>query len=130
VPFYDFECLPCEEHEAHIHREVMMNIDYFDECGRNQICDLCGKPMLHIIRMPSVRYHGKGFYCTDYPKQVPLSDAKCIEHELENDYTNQLESSEAVEERESTAETVWVNEWRNTKTGKKEHHEIDSRLLK
>lgn len=119
MPRYTFVCKPCPEHKTEIIREVFMSISLFSSEGRIQICEKCGKEMIHKIGMPAVKYKGKGFYTTDYPKRVPRGNENEVLQELEDDlYKKGLASEDYQETREAT-EDFAVNRWRNTKTGEK-----------
>lgn len=64
MPRYQFVCDRCM-----IAREVQCHINEY-ESHSEQTCPECGDKMHRTYDIPSIRFKGKGFYCTDYPKSV------------------------------------------------------------
>ena len=127
MPRYKFECRPCDEHKEHFIDEVFMSISTFEDGGKNQTCKVCGKQMKQIYSMPAVIYKGSGFYSTDYPKPVPQNEVADMENELENYYFNKSVRSGDLDEAKAATETVLIDEFQDTKTGKKVHKLADER---
>jgi hypothetical protein len=75
--------------------------------------------------MPSVVYKGKGFHTTDYPKPVPTNEVSGLEKEYEQMYVDKAISSGEYDEAREATETVVINKWRNTKTGKAVHVPVE-----
>jgi predicted nucleic acid-binding Zn ribbon protein len=115
MPRYNFVCEPCEGHDETVYREVFMSISHFSDDGRHQVCDVCGREMRHILGMPAVHWKGPG----SQKKQIPQERREEVTKELEHNYYEQAKSSGELDEARDTSETVRINRWRNTKTGKK-----------
>jgi predicted nucleic acid-binding Zn ribbon protein len=125
MPKYVFICPPCEEHKECYVDEVFMSISTFSDGGHEQICKHCGKLMVHKLEMPAVHYKGKGFHTTDYPKPLPQSELPDYEKQLEEHYIDKAKRSGAFDEAREATETVVIDQYKDTKTGKKVHKIVE-----
>jgi predicted nucleic acid-binding Zn ribbon protein len=76
-------------------KEIISSISKYDP---NQNCPTCGKKMRRIYDIPNIKFKGKGFYCTDYPKSV---DKKTQERLMKNEFKEmQNEAYKQIEEDE------------------------------
>jgi ssDNA-binding Zn-finger/Zn-ribbon topoisomerase 1 len=117
MPRYNFACEPCDEHNEKIVREVFMSISYFDEEGRHQVCDKCGKDMVHILGMPAVHWKGPG--ATPHKKQIPAKDAAEMETDLTQHYIDKAIKGGNFDEARERTESYVIDEYKDEKTGKK-----------
>jgi len=125
MPKYIFECPPCEEHAEHYVDEVFMPISVFEEGGKIQICKHCGKEMKQRFHMPAVHYKGRGFHTTDYPKPLPPDVVPEYEKHLEDYYIDKAHKSGEYDQAREATETVVVDQYLDTKTGKKVHKIVE-----
>lgn len=64
LPFYQFVCDKCM-----VAKEIQCSIKDYDS-NSIQKCPECGEAMHRAYDIPNIKFKGKGFYCTDYPKSV------------------------------------------------------------
>jgi hypothetical protein len=121
VPRYVFVCDPCEEHQEKINREVAMSISHFEDEGKHQICSRCNKEMRQVFQ--SFAIHG------DLPgrgkRKLPPKDARELENSLVDHYVEKSYRDGDMDAARDLSETVVIDRYRDTKTGKKVHVPVE-----
>jgi len=65
MPEYKFVCDNCMNLKV-----LSCSISEYDKLFKEQICPDCGQQMHRKYDHVNIRFIGKGFYCTDYPKSI------------------------------------------------------------
>ena len=107
MPRYDFACDQCK-----IIKEYTASRKFYDEL--KPVCPQCGSSMSRVYDVPQIRFKGKGFYCTDYPKQVDKKGKKSLANEF-GDWVKEAESQIEEDEAEDTKGYLYTD-----KSGKKQ----------
>lgn len=94
MPRYDFVCDDCK-----VIKEHKSSIKDYDEI--NAKCPECGNSMSRIYDSPRIRFIGKGFYSTDYPKKVDRKGMKS----LANEYDDMIKYGESQIEEDEEEDT-------------------------